>query len=92
MILLVGLLVATRVNNAGKTRFVSISLLSFASGMQVAMAKSLNCPEVPTVMREAVSYKRGPPTDFCYSVTGPYADFLTDPDLFTFARVKCELP
>ena len=40
------------VRNANISRWFVIIAMSAGSGLQVAMAKTLQCPEVPTAMRE----------------------------------------
>lgn len=40
------------VNNEDHTRYAVIVILSAGSDMQVAMAKTLQCPEAPTAMCE----------------------------------------
>ncbi|CAD6579257.1 MAG: hypothetical protein CYPHOPRED_000836 [Cyphobasidiales sp. Tagirdzhanova-0007] len=70
LILLIAILHVTAVTpDLGYSRFVPISLLSAGSGMQVAMARTLECPEVPTAM-----------------LTTPFADLLTDPEIFKLGR------
>ena len=54
LILLIGILKATKaILDTGPTRYVAIVLLSGGSGMQVAIARTLNCPEIPTAMRRS---------------------------------------
>lgn len=61
IILVCILLSAGCIDNRRPSRFTAIVLLSSSSGFQVAMARELKVPEIPTAMRESPSIPASQP-------------------------------